>query len=263
MLDEGLLFRTNESAFVETKRKLVDECDLWAIVSLPNGVFSAAGAGVKTNLVFFTKGKKTQRIWYYDLTYMKVGKRSPLTLAHFGFSSNGEILPDAALPDVVTAEWRADEANAGKPFPSYARMLAQRAALGGISRYSWSVDFAARRARARAEVQPILGRAAILKAAVVDLKEKLKRLRKDKTAAAAIEALNAQIREKDKAIRDLEGQAAAIDAAVFDLKAVNPNAVVAVDNRTPAEIIQSIQSQQRVVAEALVRLSTLTSNSLR
>ena len=28
-------------AFVETKRKLVDECDLWAIVSLPGGVFSA------------------------------------------------------------------------------------------------------------------------------------------------------------------------------------------------------------------------------
>ena len=36
--DEGLLFRTNESAFVETKRKLVDECELWAIVSLPGGV---------------------------------------------------------------------------------------------------------------------------------------------------------------------------------------------------------------------------------
>lgn len=55
VLDEGLLFRTNESAFVETKRKLVDECDLWAIVSLPGGVFSTAGAGVKTNLLFFTK----------------------------------------------------------------------------------------------------------------------------------------------------------------------------------------------------------------
>ena len=39
VLDEGLLFRTNESAFVETKRKLTDECDLWAIVSLPGGGF--------------------------------------------------------------------------------------------------------------------------------------------------------------------------------------------------------------------------------
>ena len=44
----------------------------------------------------------------------------------------------------------------------------------------------------------------------------------------------AQIREKEKAARDLETQAAAIDAAVFDLKAVNPNAVTKVDERTPA-----------------------------
>lgn len=62
MLDEGVLFRTNEDAFVKTKRKLTDECDLWCIPSLPGGVFSAAGAGVKTNLLYFTKGKPTERI---------------------------------------------------------------------------------------------------------------------------------------------------------------------------------------------------------
>ena len=60
VLDEGILSRTNESSFVETKRKLVGECDLWAIVSLPGGVFSTAGAGVNTNLLFFTKGKKSK-----------------------------------------------------------------------------------------------------------------------------------------------------------------------------------------------------------
>ena len=41
------------------KRKLLDDCDLWCIVSLPGGVFTAAGAGVKTNLLFFTKGGPT------------------------------------------------------------------------------------------------------------------------------------------------------------------------------------------------------------
>lgn len=127
VLDEGLLFRTNESAFVETKRKLVDECDLWAILSLPGGVFSTAGAGVKTNLLFFTKGRKTGKTWYYDLSYVKVGKKTPLTLAHFGFDPNGGVLPDAQLPAILTTDWHADKANAGKPFPSYARMLQQRA----------------------------------------------------------------------------------------------------------------------------------------
>lgn len=83
VLDEGVLYRSTESAFVQTKRKLLDECDLECIVSLPGGVFTAAGAGVKTNLLFFTKGRPTERVWYYDLSDIKVGKKTPLTLAQF------------------------------------------------------------------------------------------------------------------------------------------------------------------------------------
>ncbi|MBN1461340.1 MAG: N-6 DNA methylase [Armatimonadetes bacterium] len=83
VLDEGVLFRTNETAFVQTKRKLLDDCDLWCIVSLPAGTFINAGAGVKANLLFFTRGGPTKQIWYYDLSDIKVGKKKPLTLAHF------------------------------------------------------------------------------------------------------------------------------------------------------------------------------------
>jgi len=83
VLDEGVLFRTNETAFVQTKRKLLDDCDVWAIVSLAGGVFTAAGAGVKTNLLFFTKGRPTEKIWYYDLSDVKVGKKTPLTADRF------------------------------------------------------------------------------------------------------------------------------------------------------------------------------------
>lgn len=82
VVDEGVLFR-NETAFVQIKRKLLDDCDLWCIVSLPSGVFTSAGAGVKTNLLFFTKGKSTEKIWYYDLSDIKVLKKKPLTLDHF------------------------------------------------------------------------------------------------------------------------------------------------------------------------------------
>ena len=51
-------------------------------MSLPGGVFSTAGVGVKTNLLFFTKGKKTERIWYYDLSHVKVDRdtRKPLEI---------------------------------------------------------------------------------------------------------------------------------------------------------------------------------------
>lgn len=261
VLDEGLLFRTNESAFVETKRKLTDECDLWAIVSLPGGVFSTAGAGVKTNLLFFTKGKKTEHIWYYDLSWVKVGKKTPLTLAHFGFGKDGEALADDALPAILTAEWQADEDNRGKPFPSYARMLRQHGKPEGASRYSWTVDFAAHRAKAREEIQPLLDKAAGIKADVVDLKERLKRLKKNKADEKQIETLEVDIREQEKAVRGLETEAAAIDAAVFDLKAVNPNAVAVVDERTPGEIIESITAQGRIVADALARLNQLVASA--
>ena len=83
VLDEGVLFRTNETAFVQTKRKLLNDCDLWCIVSLPAGVFAAAGGGVKANLLFFTRGEPTKNIWYYDLSHVKVTKKKPLTLQDF------------------------------------------------------------------------------------------------------------------------------------------------------------------------------------
>lgn len=257
VLDEGLLFRTNETAFVETKRKLVDECALWAIVSLPGGVFSTAGAGVKTNLLFFTKGKKTDKTWYYDLSHVKVGKKTPLTLAHFGFDAQGGVLADAQLPAILTAAWQADEDNAGKSFPSYARMQAQRGKPEGDSLYSWTVDFTARRAKARAEMQPLLDEAAQIKATVVDLKERLKRLKRDKASDIDVLALNTEILEAEKTAREREVKASDIDAAVFDLKAVNPTAVVNVDTRTPQEIIGHIEAQGRVVADALARLNAL------
>lgn len=257
VLDEGLLFRTNESAFVDTKRKLVDECDLWAIVSLPGGVFSTAGAGVKTNLLFFTKGRKTEKIWYYDLSNVKVGKKTPLTLAHFGFDKVGSILGDEGLPANLVAEWKESGEGAGSPFPTYARLLPHRGTPKAESRYSWTIDFAARRAKAREEMQPLLDEAAEIKADVVDLKEQLKRLKKEKADSDELNALFGQIREKEKAAKDLETKAVDIDAAVFDLKAVNPNAVTRVDDRTPQEIIANIERQGRIVSEALGRLAKL------
>lgn len=261
VLDEGLLFRTNESAFVETKRKLTDECDLWAIVSLPGGVFSTAGAGVKTNLLFFTKGKKTEHIWYYDLSWVKVGKKTPLTLAHFGFGKDGEILADDALPAILKADWLADEETAQRPFPSYARMLQARGTTNATSRYSWAINFAERRAKAREQMQPLLDKVAEIKLAIVDLKESLKQLKKDKVKEKEILEIETRIREQEKTIRDLEAEASAIDAAVFDLKAVNPNAVTVIDERTPTEIIQSIRDQARIVTDALACLNQLMSAS--
>lgn len=68
VVDEGFLSRVNEKAFANTKKELLEENNLFAIVSLPQGVFTGVGTGVKTNLIFFERGRKTKDIWYYELT---------------------------------------------------------------------------------------------------------------------------------------------------------------------------------------------------
>jgi type I restriction enzyme M protein len=40
-------------------------------------------SGEKTNLLFFTKGRPTRKIWYYDLSGLKIRKKTPLMLKHF------------------------------------------------------------------------------------------------------------------------------------------------------------------------------------
>lgn len=89
VIDEGVMFHTKTAAYLQTKRKLLDESDLWCVISLPQGVFVNAGSGSKTDLLFFTKGRRTERVWYYDMTLTddlkprKVNKGNPLTLEDF------------------------------------------------------------------------------------------------------------------------------------------------------------------------------------
>ena len=256
VFDEGLLFRTNESAFVETKRRLLDECELWCIVSLPGGVFSTAGAGVKTNLLFFTKGRPTERTWYYDLSHVKVGKKTPMTLAHFGWADDFTLLDDAALPATLVEDWH--ERHAGQPFPSFARLLGRRGQPEADSDYSWTVDIAARRAQAQADKAPHDAEAARWREQAVTLKTQLAALKKARPVPQAdIEACQQAIQAADKAAREADARAAAIDAAAFDLKAVNPNMRTTQDNRTPAEILDTIERHGQAVGEALARLRGL------
>jgi type I restriction enzyme M protein len=179
------------------------------------------------------------------------------------FASNGhrygefEVIDDSKLPANLTADWLEDEPNEGKPFPSYARILAKMATSQGESRYSWTIDFAKRRADARDEMQPHLDKANAIKEEVVTFKEKIKALKKVDTKNPAIKVLEEKISIQEKAARDEEAIASDIDAKVFDLKAVNPNTVIKVDMRTSKEIIENIELHGKIVAEAMRKLSLL------
>jgi type I restriction enzyme M protein len=66
VLPDGTLF--GEGVKTRIKEKLLQDCNLHTIVRLPNGVFNPY-TGIKTNLLFFTKGEPTEKIWYYEHPY--------------------------------------------------------------------------------------------------------------------------------------------------------------------------------------------------
>ena len=66
VLPDGTLF--GEGVKTKIKKLLTEECNLHTIVRLPNGVFNPY-TGIKTNLLFFTKGQPTKNIWFYEHPY--------------------------------------------------------------------------------------------------------------------------------------------------------------------------------------------------
>jgi type I restriction enzyme M protein len=66
VLPDGTLF--GEGVKTKIKKLLTEECNLHTIVRLPNGVF-APYTSIKTNILFFTKGKPTTKVWYYEHPY--------------------------------------------------------------------------------------------------------------------------------------------------------------------------------------------------
>lgn len=85
VLPDNVLFEDNDGQKI--RRDLMDKCDLHTVLRLPTGIFYAAG--VKTNVLFFTRGKKetgnTQRVWFYDMrtNAPSYGKRTPFTREAF------------------------------------------------------------------------------------------------------------------------------------------------------------------------------------
>jgi type I restriction enzyme M protein len=66
-----------DNASISLRKKLLEECNLHTILDCPGGTF--LGAGVKTVVLFFEKGKATRKVWYYQLDPGRnMGKTNPL-----------------------------------------------------------------------------------------------------------------------------------------------------------------------------------------
>ncbi|QPL45336.1 SAM-dependent DNA methyltransferase [Halomonas sp. A40-4] len=96
VLPDGFLF--GEGMKTRLKEKLLSECNLHTIVRLPNGVFNPY-TGIKTNLLFFTKGQPTEQVWYYEHPYPE------------GYKNYSKTRPMRVEEFATEIEWWGDEAD--------------------------------------------------------------------------------------------------------------------------------------------------------
>ena len=118
VLPDNVLFADGDGDKI--RNDLMDKCNLHTVLRLPTGIFYAQG--VKTNVLFFTRGKEdkgnTDKVWFYDLrTNMKnFGKTNPLKVEHFDdFVKAYEAEDRSAVKDERWSCFTREEiANAGK-----------------------------------------------------------------------------------------------------------------------------------------------------
>ena len=85
VLPDNVLFADGDGERIRVD--LMDKCNLHTVLRLPTGIFYAQG--VKTNVLFFTRGRtdkgNTKEVWFYDLrTNMpSFGRTTPLKPEHF------------------------------------------------------------------------------------------------------------------------------------------------------------------------------------
>ena len=66
-----------DNAAIALRKELLENCSLHSVLDCPAKTF--LGAGVKTIVLFFTKGEPTKKIWYYQLDPGRsLGKTNPL-----------------------------------------------------------------------------------------------------------------------------------------------------------------------------------------
>jgi type I restriction enzyme M protein len=148
VLPDGTLF--GEGVKAKVKELLMENCHLHTIVRLPNGVFNPY-TSIKTNLLFFTKGKPTDTIWFYEHRYPEgvksYSKTKPLQVKEL---------------DPIEAWW-GSESNGFKDRVEHEQ--------------AWKVDFKKLKAEAIANAQPYWARAEALNNEASALNEQIKELR--------------------------------------------------------------------------------------
>jgi type I restriction enzyme M protein len=153
---------------------------------------------------------------------IKIGKKSPLTLDKF------------------------DE---------FFRLLPER----GDSERSWTIDFSARREKALQESEPFKLKVKRLENEAYETREKIKQLKLQSSQNKdEINELQTKTVDLETEARENRAKAELIESAIYDIKAVNPNAQDLSDKRTPSELIAFINDKSKEVETALTKLAAIS-----
>ncbi len=214
VLPDGFLFGDGIKGTL--KKLLLRDCKLHSIIRLPKGVF-APYTTIKTNLLFFTKGRTvddgtehfhTDTIWFYEHPYPP------------GYKSYSKTKPIRLEEFKPEQEWWGDEAD------DFADRMENE--------FAWKVDFKSKREQAEAAAQPHWQRAEELNNQAAALEAEARDLRNGlvgSTDAAYREKIEAQIADLRAQAEPLRLQVRDAQAAgdrlywpIFNLDIKNPNA---------------------------------------
>lgn len=205
VLPDGTMF--GEGIKGKLKELLLRECNLHTVIRLPKGVF-APYTSIKTNLLFFTKGKPTETIWFYEHPYPE------------GYKSYSKTKPIRFDEFKAEQEWWGSEEND----------FADRVE----SELVWKIDFKTKKTEAEAAAKPYWEKAEELNNAASRLESHAKELKAsivgliDVAQRKQTENEIANLREQAELMRlqarDAQAAGDRIYWPIYNLDIKNPNA---------------------------------------
>jgi type I restriction enzyme M protein len=204
VLPDGFLFGQGIKSRV--KKLLMEKCNLHTIIRLPNGVF-APYTSIKTNLLFFTKGKPTEIIWFYEHPYPEgrksYSKTKPIHIEEFSKEK----------------EWWGKEEN--------------DCADRQESKLAWKIDFKAKKQNAEAQAKPHWDKAQDLNNQASDVENQIRELRSslrggtESTQHKSLEKQISNLRERAEQLRlqarDAQASGDRLYWPIYNLDIRNPN----------------------------------------
>ena len=205
VLPDGFMF--GEGIKGTIKQLLLRECNLHTVIRLPKGVF-APYTTIKTNLLFFTKGKPTETIWFYVHPYPE------------GYKSYSKTKPIRFEEFKAEQDWWGTEAN---DFAD--RVDSERA---------WKVNFKTKKEQAEAAAKPYWDKAEELNNAASTMENRAKELKAsmvgetDAEKRKQTEGEMARLREQAEPLRqkarDAQMAGDRIYWPIYNFDIDNPNA---------------------------------------